>query len=109
MLFADNINVTAQFMSEREMLTAEDFQRLVAYLDEARLMAAAWYRAGNPVRNEIQSSALGFAASHNSGERLPSSDAAAPGAEAQPKRRGGWPAGKPRGPRKRNNPAEAMQ
>lgn len=48
MLFADNMQVTAAFMASREALSAEDLSKLLTYLDEAKLMAAAWYRAGQP-------------------------------------------------------------
>lgn len=90
MLFADNIQVTAEFMAARGTLTADDFQQLVSYLDEAKLMAAAWYRAGNPVRVEVEAPAL-----PRDSESID-----------LPKRRGGWPKGRSR---KRNNPAGAMQ
>jgi hypothetical protein len=55
MLFADNMQVTAAFMAEHGILSLEDLHKLLGMLDEAKLMATAWYKAGQPkIENEMK-------------------------------------------------------
>lgn len=86
MLFADSMQVTANFMAQHETLAQADLRVLLGYLDEAKLMATAWYQAGRPATAPE-----------------PKREEVAP--IEQPVKRGGWPKGKPR---KRNNP-QVMQ
>lgn len=88
MLFADNIQITANFMAGREILTEEDLASLLHYLDEAKLMARAWYQAAVPAKV------------------VEAEPVKAVEPEQPVKKKPGWPLGKPR---KRQKPAEVMQ
>lgn len=54
LLFADNMQITADFMGRHATLSAEELHELLGYLDEAKLMAKAWYQAAQPKAEIVQ-------------------------------------------------------
>jgi hypothetical protein len=88
-LFLENLQRTANFVSQNPTLTSESLKALHAHLDRSKMIAAAWCAAGRPVVTHapapLRVEAMG----------VPTPAIFEATADA-PKRKGGWPKGKPR-------------
>jgi hypothetical protein len=95
-LFLENLQRTANFVSQNPSLTPESLKALHMHLDRSKMIAAAWCAAGlppvahAPAQQAAPSEPLRVEAI---GAPPPTIQEAAPEA---PKRKGGWPKGKPR-------------
>lgn len=94
-LFASNIARVNEFVNQTVALTPESLAQLQDHLERAKLLAVAWQRS---------SPAVAQGAVSQPAQAQPPIDPKANG-EA-PKRKGGWPLGKPR--KQRMNPAQVQ-
>jgi len=84
-LMADHLDVLKAGVSSSEVLNEDGLKVVMHHIDQVRLMAVAWYQnSPAPVAD---------AAGAVTGEQI-AAPANANG--AAPKRKGGWPAGRPR-------------
>jgi hypothetical protein len=95
-LFLENLQRTANFVSQNPTLAPESLKALHTHLDRSKMIAAAWCAAGlpavthAPAQQAAPSEPLRVEAI---GTPPPTISEAMPEA---PKRKGGWPKGKPR-------------
>jgi hypothetical protein len=93
-LMNDHLEVLKAVVASAEVLDDAGLKNVMRHLDEVRLMAGAWYQNSPP-----PAPAADVQAAADVAQDTQTNDAA-------PKRRGGWPAGKPR--KQRLNPAQVQ-
>lgn len=79
-LFASSVQRMQEFVGQNHVLSAENLPLLLDHLDRAKVLAVAWQRAAVPAQS-VEPPAPAVKTETNG---------------AAPKRKGGWPAGKPR-------------
>lgn len=95
-LLLSNLARAHEFVNGRQAPNADAAAALFNHLDHIKSLVAAWQASQAPVEPPAVGEPKGVQGAAN-----------ANGADAPSKRKGGWPAGKPR--KKRNAPAQAVQ
>jgi hypothetical protein len=95
-LFIENIQRLANFVGQNQAITPEGLQALHTHLARSRMIAAAWCAAGRPPATvEAAQPATPSSPLRVEAMGVPAPVISAANGDA-PKRRGGWPKGKPR-------------